>query len=181
MAQRRQRTPGALTLPGAARGVNGRRYVANMDIDELIARESIRHTLAAYNHFGDRGQLAQLAETFTPDGTFEITRNTNGGAVGRVQGRENIVAMLGGLVESGAPQANTAPGAPAYIRHCATNVLITVHDGYAEAASYFAVITSRGLDHWGRYRDTLVPYEGRWLISERQVRLDPTDSERPDA
>jgi hypothetical protein len=39
-------------------------------------------------------------------------------------------------------------------------------------AAYFAVLTAAGLDHWGRYRDVLVPAEGRWLLAHRVVRTD---------
>jgi hypothetical protein len=40
------------------------------------------------------------------------------------------------------------------------------------ARSYFFVITERGPDHWGRYRDELVRHDARWLFQHRVVRLD---------
>ena len=37
-----------------------------------------------------------------------------------------------------------------------------------EVSSYFAVHTDVGLDHWGRYRDVLIPVDGRWLFASPQ-------------
>jgi hypothetical protein len=42
-----------------------------------------------------------------------------------------------------------------------------------EVSSYFAVHTDVGLDHWGRYRDVLVPSdEGRWLLAHKRISVD---------
>lgn len=38
---------------------------------ELIAREQVRDTVAAYNHSGDRFLLDELAACFTVDGVLE--------------------------------------------------------------------------------------------------------------
>ena len=34
------------------------------------------------------------------------------------------------------------------------------------------MITDIGLDHWGRYRDRLVPVGERWLLAQRSVKTD---------
>jgi hypothetical protein len=34
------------------------------------------------------------------------------------------------------------------------------------------VLTNIGVDHWGRYRDVLVPVENRWLFASRQAIAD---------
>jgi hypothetical protein len=44
--------------------------------------------------------------------------------------------------------------------------------GPNETAAYFQVTTQRGLDHWGRYRDVLVPVGDRWLFQHRLVAVD---------
>jgi hypothetical protein len=49
-------------------------------------------------------------------------------------------------------------------------------------ASYFTVVTELGLDHYGRYRDTLVPVGDEWLIRHRYVSTDwraPTSTMAP--
>jgi SnoaL-like domain len=134
--------------------------------DELAIREAVRDTLARYNHAGDRGRLDELAAQFTPDGILEI----HGGD--RLEGRAAIVARLGGVVRRSDDGA-AASGLPPILRHHVSSVLI--HDITADRAqsdSYFAVLTRDGLDHWGRYRDVLVPCEGRWLLASRRVRTD---------
>ena len=134
--------------------------------DELAIREAVRDTLARYNHAGDRGRLDELAAQFTPDGILEI----HGGD--RLEGRAAIIEGLGGVVRRSSEGAAPS-GLPPIIRHHVSSVLIhDVTPERAEAASYFAVLTRDGLDHWGRYRDVLVPFEGRWLLAHRLVRTD---------
>jgi hypothetical protein len=133
-----------------------------VEVWELIAREQIRHTLAAYSHAGDRLRLDDLASAFTPSGVLE--------AKGRytARGRDEIVRIL-----SGATSARRPPDGSFFIRHFTSNVLIRdVTRTQASAESYFAVYTPRGLDHWGRYRDLLVPAGDRWLISHRLAAVD---------
>jgi hypothetical protein len=126
----------------------------------------VRETLARYNHAGDRGRVGELAEQFTPDGILEIHDGT------RMEGRTAITEGLGGAVRRSIDGA--APGGlPPIVRHHVSSVLVhDVTQERAEAASYFAVLTRDGLDHWGRYRDVLVPYGGRWLLAHRFVRVD---------
>ncbi|MFI6315604.1 hypothetical protein ACIBEK_36310 [Nocardia fusca] len=45
-------------------------------------------------------------------------------------------------------------------------------DTEIRTAAYFQVLGPQGLDHWGRYRDLLVPHEGRWRFRHRLVRVD---------
>jgi hypothetical protein len=145
-----------------------------ISLDELVAREAVRDTLARYNHAGDRGRLDELAAQFTPDGVLEI----HGGQ--RLEGRAAIAAGLGGVVRRShnhsASPGNDEPAPrdlPPIVRHHVSSILIhDVTPERAQAASYFAVLTRDGLDHWGRYRDTLVPCEGRWLLAHRFVRTD---------
>ncbi|MGN5236767.1 nuclear transport factor 2 family protein [Rhodococcus sp. SJ-3] len=144
-------------------------------VEDLLARESIRHTIASYNFAGDSGRIGELAETFTPDGVLELRRADDPDNVDRAVGRSAIVEMLEAFVATGSTQRNTVPGAARYVRHFVTGTHITLGPDHAQAASYFAVLTGHGLDHWGRYRDVLVPFEGQWLLAERSVRVDRQD------
>lgn len=130
---------------------------------ELVARERIRDTLARYNWSGDAGRLADLAETFCPDGVLEIR------GIAPLRGRSEIVAFLGGVTGSIAVEAAVKP----IVRHNVANVLFTgLTPERAQVWSYFTVFTHVGLDHFGRYRDTLVPDGDSWLIEHRNVSTD---------
>jgi hypothetical protein len=132
---------------------------------ELVAREQIRDTLARYNWSGDAGRLDGLAETFCADGVLEIRGSEP------LRGRAEIVAFLGGVTRNVAVNVDVKP----VIRHNVANVLFTrLTPDEAHVSCYFTVVTHIGLDHFGRYRDTLVPDGGTWLIKHRKVSTDWT-------
>ncbi|BBY00782.1 nuclear transport factor 2 family protein [Mycobacterium seoulense] len=132
-----------------------------MEMWELVARERIRDTLARYNWSGDKGDVDGLAETFCADGVLEIR------GVEPLRGRTAIAAFLRGLNVT--READVKP----IVRHLVTNVLFTAMTrDTAHVSSYFTVVTHIGLDHAGRYRDTLVPAGDTWLIGHRRVSTD---------
>ncbi len=130
---------------------------------ELVAREHIRDTLARYNWSGDAGRLDGLAETFCADGVLEIRGSAP------LRGRTEIASFLSGITGNVAARADVKP----VVRHNVTNVLFTgLTPNEAQVSSYFTVVTQIGLDHFGRYRDTLVPDGDTWLIKHRKVSTD---------
>ena len=133
-----------------------------MEAWELAAREQIRDTIARYAHCVDGGRFEELVDLFLPDGALEVE--------GREphRGRDAIRAFVTGVGQDIA----ASRGAPR-IRHHVGNVLVDL-DGpeRARARSYFLAVTDTGVDHWGRYRDELVPSGGRWRFAVRQVRTD---------
>ncbi|OBA62671.1 hypothetical protein A5647_07320 [Mycobacterium sp. 1100029.7] len=134
-----------------------------MEIWELTAREQIRDTLARYNWSGDAGRLDGLAETFCTDGVLEIR------GAEPLRGRSAITAFLGGITGKLAIDADVKP----IVRHNVTNILFgTVTPDEARVSCYFTVLTHIGLDHFGRYRDILVPDGDSWLIRHRTVSTD---------
>ena len=134
-----------------------------MEMWELIAREQIRDTLARYNWSGDAGRLDGLAETFCPDGVLEIR------GLQPLRGRTEIASFLSGVSGDVAANVDVKP----VVRHNVANVLFTgLSTDQARVSSYFTVVTQIGLDHFGRYRDTLVPEGGTWLIKHRKVSTD---------
>ena len=133
-----------------------------METWELVARELIRDTLARYAHCADRGRFDELVALFTEDGVLEID------GLPPLRGRDAIREFLQGTKTS---IANTT-GRP-LIRHHLSSVQIDVASPVeAAAASYFLAITERGPDHWGRYRDRLIPAGSRWLFRHRRVTPD---------
>jgi hypothetical protein len=130
---------------------------------ELVAREQIRDTVARYNWSGDAGRLNALAETFCADGVLEIR------GLEPLRGRREIVAFLSDVTGNVAID----PGVKPVVRHSVANVLFaSLTPDRAEVSSYFTVVTHIGLDHFGRYRDTLVPDGDMWLIKHRKVSTD---------
>lgn len=139
-----------------------------MEMWELIAREQIRDTLARYNWAGDAGRLDGLTETFARDGVLEI-RGT-----AAFSGRSEILAFLSAITEGISGAGGSAAGTRrSVVRHNLANVLFDdVTPVEARVSSYFTVVTHIGLDHFGRYRDILVPHGDRWLIKHRKVTTD---------
>ncbi|CAJ1583043.1 nuclear transport factor 2 family protein [[Mycobacterium] wendilense] len=134
---------------------------------ELSAREHIRDTLARYTWSGDSGRVEELAATFCLDGVLEIRGEPP------LQGRAAIIERLT-AVAAAAP-ADTA--VRRIVRHNLANIRFTeITPERARVSSYFTVFTEIGLDHYGRYRDDLVPVEEpdgtAWLIRHRFVSTD---------
>jgi SnoaL-like domain len=137
-----------------------------MELWELSAREEIRETLARYHHAGDSGRFEEMAALFAVDGVLEIAGEQT------VTGRAAIVEFLTG-VNRDVVALSDVP----MLRHYSTNVTITVESATgASARSAFLVLAESGLDHWGRYRDRLVPADGStgtgWRFALRTVRTD---------
>lgn len=80
-----------------------------------------------------------------------------------------IASFLSGVAGKLAVDVSVKP----IVRHNIANVLFTeVAPDQAQVKSYFTVITNIGLDHCGRYRDTLVPDCDIWMIKHRRVSTD---------
>ncbi len=132
---------------------------------ELEIRESIRQTLADYTAATDRFDLRALAACFGPEGVLEFT-----GGAAPLTGPAEIEAGLGAAL-------NTPPDPsrrkPSHVRHHVSSIRFgSVAADRVEVSSYFAVHTDIGLDHWGRYRDVLVPVDGQWLFAHRRISVD---------
>ena len=134
-----------------------------METWELAAREHIRDTLARYNWSGDAGRLDDLADTFCADGVLEIR------GFEPLRGRSEIVEFLGGVTRDVAVGVGVKP----IVRHNVANVCFDeVTRDHAQVSCYFTVVTHIGLDHFGRYRDILVPDGDTWRIKHRKVSTD---------
>lgn len=127
-----------------------------MEVWELAAREHVRDVIAHYNLAGDRGHVDDMMSLFAPDAVLTIDGVAH-------TGHEEIRALL----------ADATSPHPELIRHFTATLQIEVPaPDRANARCYFQVLTVHGLDHWGRYSDTLRCVDGRWLFSSRSVRVD---------
>lgn len=140
-----------------------------MELWELVAREQVRHTISSYTFGGDRGRLDELAATFAPDGVLQIEEDdVSTGRAAIVERLSRVVAM---------------DRHPAHMHHHLSGTHFrSVTPSSIDVSSYFLVVTDIGADHWGRYRDELVPMGDRWLFARRRVTTDgysPASAFRP--
>jgi hypothetical protein len=136
-----------------------------MEAWEIEIRESVRQTLADYTAATDRFDLRALATCFAPAGVLEFS-----GGDEPLAGPEAIEAGLGAALSK--PRDPGRP-APTHVRHHVSSVRFgSVTADRVEVSSYFAVHTDVGLDHWGRYRDVLIPVDQQWLFAHRKISVD---------
>jgi hypothetical protein len=153
-----------------------------MDAWELAAREEIRDLVARYNASGDSGRFDETLALFTTDAVLEIVPQR------RYRGHAEIRDLFTGAADVGAlPNGGTPDGAqtraagprglrqalPQVVRHFTATHQIDF-DGRDEANGrcYYAVLTERGLDHWGRYVDRYLRQPDRWRFATRKVTID---------
>jgi hypothetical protein len=143
-----------------------------MTLDELVARERIRDTIARYTWCGEFMDRAGFADCFTADGVLEIKGSAT------YVGRSEIIEMMLGVrdrtrsaLDAAAPSLGDA--APV-MRHFVANTRIElVSLDRARAFSYFTVfMPPHGHDHWGRYADELVREGELWRFTKRRVSVD---------
>lgn len=133
-----------------------------MTVAEMLAREGIRKTIAQYTAAGDAGRYEELIACYAEDGVFEI-------AIGKWQGRGEIEAALRRLR---AQRDSGGAGALLQRHHLGTCWIEVDGPDTARAITYYAVISQCGLDHAGRYIDTLVKRHGRWQFAHRNVTVE---------
>jgi hypothetical protein len=134
-----------------------------MTLDELLAREGIRKTLATYNNSGDWLRINDFAGVFTEDGVLESPQF-------RLEGRAQILAWLSG---EGVGEDKKSRPAVKFMRHNLTTCDITLEGAdRARSRTYFFVVTDIGPDHAGVYSDELHKVGDRWLIKHRKIRMD---------
>jgi hypothetical protein len=141
-----------------------------MTVEELLARESIRQTMAAYTVAGDRLRVDEFAAVFTEDAVLE-SEGVAAQDLFRNVGRAAIREWLAGW----ATRAASTPSVqrPTFVRHhlSTCHIELTGTDT-ARARTYWVAYTDVGPDHGGFYLDTYRKLDDRWLIAHRKVRMD---------
>jgi hypothetical protein len=134
-----------------------------MEPFELAAREGIRDLVARYNANGDAGRFDAMLALFAEDATLELPDGVQ-------QGKSAIRTLFEGVAKR---TGGGAGQSARFIRHfTATHQIDVVSENEARGRCYFAVLTERGLDHWGRYVDEYRRVGGRWLFERRKVTVD---------
>lgn len=141
-----------------------------MTVDELLAREAIRHTLASYNAAGDRLRIEDFLAVFTEDAVLESLGASPGEGF-RCDGRDAIRTWMTDF--SSRPGRPPGVEAPKFVRHHLTTSLVELTGPEtAKGRTYFAVYTQIGPDHAGVYSDVFRKTGDRWLIAERRIRTE---------
>jgi hypothetical protein len=140
-----------------------------MNLDELIARECIRQTMARYTLAGDRLRGEEFLAVFTDDAVLETERVPAADAF-RCEGRQAIGAWFGRWRSRGA--ATTAPRATFIRHHLSTSQVEFSDSDTARARTYWVAYSDIGPDHCGCYVDVFRRSGDEWLIAHRKVRLD---------
>lgn len=141
-----------------------------MTLEELLAREAIRHTMAKYNTSGDWLKVDDYAACFTEDGVIESERAA-GDDIFRYVGREEIRAWQNRWRNRPAG-AGRVHGATFVRHHLATSRIDLTSPVTASARTYWVAWSDIGPDHAGYYLDEFRKVEEDWLIAWRRVRLD---------
>ncbi len=140
-----------------------------MTLDEMLAREAIRATLARCAQAGDSLRAEEYSRCFTEDGILE-TAMAGGGRGLHLTSRAAILAWQ---TEKRAPGKGIGvPGKVSltFARHNLTTCKIDMAGpDSASARTYWLVVTNAGPDHSGVYRDSFARVDGEWLIAERRV------------
>lgn len=141
-----------------------------MTVDEMLAREAIRDTLAKYTTSGDRLKAEDFAACFTADGVIE-SEHVSGAQSFRYEGRAAILEWQNRWRQPGQAAVHKAT----FVRHhLSTSKIDITGTDTAQARTYWAAWTDIGPDHAGYYLDSFRKVEGDWLIAHRRIRLDWT-------
>jgi len=125
--------------------------------DEVEIRVGVTHLMTSYQYLADTGKVERLTQLFAPDGVLDI-----GGE--RFTGPDEIL----GLFTRTSGQFVDADFLPA--RHHLSSIYVEPRaDGTAKTYACFQFIGTKGLDHWGTYRDIAIRTEDGWRFKLRRV------------
>ena len=120
-------------------------------------RVGVTHLMTSYQYLADTGKVERVAALFAPDGVLELSDE-------KFTGPDEIL----GLFRRTGGQFVDADFLPA--RHHLSSIYVEpLPDGTAKTYACFQFIGTRGLDHWGTYRDVAIPTQDGWRFKLRRV------------
>jgi hypothetical protein len=141
-----------------------------MTIEEMLAREAIRDTLAKYNTSGDRLKVEDYVSCFTDDGIMESEFVAEDKAFS-YKGKAAILAWQNRWRHRD-PDAPAIHGSRFIRHHLSTCKIDLTGPDTAKVRTYWVAYTDIGPDHAGYYLDDFRKVGDEWLIAHRRVRLD---------
>jgi hypothetical protein len=142
-----------------------------MTLEELLARENIRDTLANYTVAGDRLRVDDFIAVFTEDAVLESDGVPESDAF-RYEGRQALGEWIARWRRQPDDTMDPGPRATFVRHHLSTCHIELTGETSARARTYWVAYTDIGPDHCGYYLDQLRKIDERWLIAHRRVRLD---------
>jgi hypothetical protein len=143
-----------------------------MTLEEMLAREAIRATMAKCTQAGDSLRAEEYASCFTEDGTLQ-TEMEGGGFGLDLKSRAEILAWQTDKRKPGQGMGQDGQVPLLFARHNLTTCKIEMTGpDTAQARTYWHVYTNAGPDHSGVYRDTFRRVDGDWLIAARRVKTE---------
>ncbi|MFV8819832.1 nuclear transport factor 2 family protein [Haliea sp. E17] len=141
-----------------------------MNIEELLARESIRQTMARYSIAGDDFDADEYITCFTADAVMEFVNFPGIGDL-KLEGREAIYEFVSGWF--GAVQRGETPVPGGFMRHNLTTCRIDL-DGAdaARSRTYCVVFNTNGAESSGVYTDQWRREGAHWLLEHRRWKPD---------
>lgn len=142
-----------------------------MTIEELLARESIRHTMASYTMAGDRLKVDEFTAVFTDSAILE-SEGVPEEDLFHYSGKKEIAQWITRWQHQ-AKDAQTPTHQATFVRHhLATSMIEIINPDTARAKTYWTAYTDIGPDHCGYYLDSFQKVGDQWLIAHRRIRLD---------
>lgn len=133
-------------------------------LGRLEDERAIVATMQRYSESLDYGDNNAWAATFTPDGLFDVRRR------GEPMFSHSGTAALAAFADS----HTSAPAV--YHKHFLSTPAIELEQDRATARTYFTMLHERDTGPivlvFGRYLDTFVRRENKWLFSERVVDME---------
>ncbi len=142
-----------------------------MTLEEMLARESIRQTMARYTMAGDRLRLDDFLAVFTADAILESEGVAEEDAF-RYEGIEQISHWISRWTNRTGDQHAPTHQATFVRHHLSTSLIEFTGPENAKASTYWTAYTDIGPDHCGYYLDRFNKTGEQWLIAHRRVRLD---------
>jgi SnoaL-like domain len=131
-----------------------------VDDSELRIRVGVADLMSTYQFLADHGKLTDLSQLFLPDATYTTnTEQFNGPA-----------AVLEFFKRTG--DAFSSTGLLPARHHLSSIYIEPRQDGSARTYACFGLVGSRGLDHWGTYRDEVVATSDGWRLARRKVKIE---------
>ena len=173
----------SLSLTAFSQAASAEDMAAKKAMQMQQDRTAIEKVLVQYTTGLDTLNADLYATAFTPNAKFYRGEDENGKPILYKEGRDQIRTIITDLIKSreerAAAQKKDSEGGDPQVsapmmHHVMTNAVIEfVDENTAHHYSYWMTVVGSGRDFrvagMGRYDDTIIKQNGKWLINERNL------------